>query len=190
MSTQDRTSAAMLSWDNEAEATDQLPAHVEVRACKQHAAWSRSFDAPAAMQGDVSKVMQILFNLANNAMKWSSGAPVTVHVAVTDEPALALTGMRMLVINVADRGPGLTDEQRESIFRPFSRANPETAGGPGGAGIGLHLSRSFARALGGDVSVHSVLGEGATFTMTVPVRLLSAEEAERLSSLAVSDVLV
>ena len=139
------------------------------------------------MQGDVSKVMQILFNLANNAMKWSSGAPVTVHVAVTDEPALALTGMRMLVINVADRGPGLTDEQRESIFRPFSRANPETAGGPGGAGIGLHLSRSFARALGGDVSVHSVLGEGATFTMTVPVRLLSAEEAERLSSLAVSD---
>ena len=91
-------------------------------------------------------------------MKWSSGAPVTVHVAVTDEP----TEKRMLVINVADRGPGLTEAQQESIFQPFSRTIPAMAGGPGGAGIGLHLSRSFARALGGDVSVHSVLGEGAT----------------------------
>ena len=111
---------------------------------------------------------------------------MTVHVALTAAPESA-DERRLLVVNVADRGPGLTDEQQERIFRPFSRAVPDVAGGPGGAGIGLHLSRSFARAMGGDVSVHSVLGEGATFTLSVPVRVLDAEDAARLSQLSVGE---
>ena len=63
--------------------------------------------------------MQILFNLVSNAMKFSSGAPVTVHTALTDEPRLEAAGKRMLVVSVTDRGPGLTDAQQESIFRIF-----------------------------------------------------------------------
>lgn len=123
----------------------------------------------------------------NNALKFSSGAPVTVHVALAAAPGSESAERRLLVVNVADRGPGLTDEQQERIFHPFSRAVPDVAGGPGGAGIGLHLSRSFARAMGGDVSVHSVLGEGATFTLSVPVRVLDAEEAARLSQLSMAE---
>ena len=183
MSTQASSSAAVLVWEDEAEATQQLPPHVEVRSRVVRAVEKLSLTR--AVQGDVVKVMQILFNLVNNAVKFSSGAPVSVHVALTAarEPA----GRRLLVVNVTDRGPGLTEEQQERIFRPFSRAVPGVAGGPGGAGIGLHLSRSFARALGGDVSVHSVLDEGATFTLSVPVRVLDAEEAARLSQLSVME---
>ncbi len=82
--------------------------------------------------------------------------------------------LRTLRVDVADKGVGVAPDSLERIFQKFERA-PQDEGG--GAGLGLHLSRNFARAMGGDVTVQSALGEGSTFTLRVPVRVLAPHEA-------------
>ena len=65
----------------------------------------------------------------------------------------------MLRVDVADCGEGLSSEDCERVFKPFERAAPDKGGG---AGLGLHISRAFARAMGGDVTVQSAPGVGST----------------------------
>ena len=197
MSAQGSPSVAMLGLGDETDA-QELPECVEVSlrhgccrpAGQEEAPLLRRCQLltqapfPRLSQGDVSKIRFILHNMVHNAIKFSGAALVTIHVALSEETA---AGKRMLVVDVTDRGPGLTAEQQESIFQPFTHVVSEAAGGQRGVGIGLHLSRSFARAMGGDVSVHSTPGQGATFTMSVPVRVLTAEEAARIAQLSISD---
>jgi PAS domain S-box-containing protein len=112
-----------------------------------------------------------------NALKFSNNSPVSVRVALEpkaqDEEEESPT-MRTLRVDVADQGVGVAPEDQERVFKKYERAAPEAGGG---AGLGLHLCRSFARAMDGDVSLASELGRGATFTLRVPVRVLAHDEA-------------
>jgi signal transduction histidine kinase len=98
-------------------------------------------------------------------MKFSRGSRVEVRLTMEVEPPAQLPPAPpqpprpMLRVDVSDRGVGLSPEELERIFKPYEHAAPEKGGG---TGLGLHVSRMFADAMGGTVSVESTLGVGST----------------------------
>ncbi len=112
---------------------------------------------------DVEKVEHIFFNLLTNALKFTpSGGHIWVQLQQQ-----TLRGRDLLQLIVTDDGPGMTPEQQSHIFERFYKADPET---PGGSGIGLVLVKAFAELHDGKISVHSELGHGSTFTVSLPIR--------------------
>ena len=118
--------------------------------------------APATRQ-DAGKVHQIVTNLLSNAVKFTpEGGRVTLKAACDGTD---------LVFIVSDTGVGIAPEEKDLIFEKFRQAaNPMTRE-QGGTGLGLSIVRELAKLLGGDVTVHSELGRGSTFTVRVAARL-------------------
>jgi PAS domain S-box-containing protein len=113
---------------------------------------------------DREKVQQILLNLLTNAIKFTpAGGRVTVEVArAPDDPAMAH-------VLVRDTGIGIPAAKLESIFEPFVQLGTRPAAKDAGVGLGLAISRDLARGMGGDITAISTVGEGTTFTLTLPV---------------------
>ena len=110
--------------------------------------------------GDEDKVRQILLNLLGNALKFTPpGGKIVLSAA--DTPLGVTT-------TVSDTGIGIPAEQLESIFEPFVQSKRALNAADQGVGLGLAISRQFARAMGGDLRAASVSGSGATFTLTLP----------------------
>lgn len=110
---------------------------------------------------DRDRLAQILDNYLSNALRYApEGSPVVVRVA--DRPG-------EIVVAVSDRGPGLTAEQRASVFERFYRIDPSRSRALGGAGIGLAIARALAEAMRGRVWAESDgPGRGSTFFVAVP----------------------
>ena len=120
-----------------------------------------STELPAALprvRGDAERLRQLVDNLISNAIKYSeSGGEVKVEAATDDGH---------VVVHVRDSGPGIGAEHQAQIFEKFGRVAGSTKPG---TGLGLFLSRSFAEAHGGSLDVESTPGEGAVFTLRLPV---------------------
>lgn len=132
----------------------------EYQAQSERAKLVVALEAPdqfPVVQSDPARVRQIIGNLLSNAVKYTPG-PGQVIVCVR-EAADCIT------VSVQDTGPGIPPEKREVLFEEFSRLDPDK---PGGAGIGLAISRRLARALSGDLTLESELGRGSTFTLWLP----------------------
>jgi two-component system, OmpR family, sensor kinase len=113
----------------------------------------------AAVLGDRDAVERILVNLLDNAAKYSpAGTRIGVAVRPADEGQVEIL--------VADRGPGIPEEERERVFERLYRGDRSRTNG--GVGLGLAISRALARAQGGDVRVRETPGGGATFVVTLP----------------------
>jgi len=111
---------------------------------------------------DQEKIRQILINLLSNAAKFTHQGQITVSACHQDQ---------VLAISVSDTGIGISDEALGRIFEEFQQANGSTTRQEyGGTGLGLTISRSLARLLGGDLTAASVNGGGSTFRLTVPLR--------------------
>ena len=111
------------------------------------------------VRGDADRLRQLVDNLISNAIKYSeSGGEVQVAAGADDG---------LVVVSVRDSGPGILREHHEQIFEKFGRAGGSAKPG---TGLGLFLSRSFAEAHGGSLEVESTPGEGAVFTLRLPVR--------------------
>lgn len=111
------------------------------------------------VRSDRQKLKQIVLNLLTNALKFTSSGTVSL-VAETDGS--------LLHIRVKDTGIGISEEDQRKIFEDFRQADSSTTREYGGTGLGLSICRRLAGMLGGSISVHSLLGQGATFTLTVP----------------------
>jgi CheY-like chemotaxis protein len=118
-------------------------------------------DVPEAIVTDEVKLRQILLNLTSNAIKATTEGAVDLTVEAASYPT---SGAGMLRIAVADTGIGIAPEDVDRIFEPFQQVGPSL----GGTGLGLSISRRFATLMGGDLTVHSVVGEGAEFQVMVP----------------------
>jgi signal transduction histidine kinase/DNA-binding response OmpR family regulator len=118
------------------------------------------------MRGDLSKVRQGLFNLASNAAKFTHSG----HIEVIAERQL-MDGFEWIVFRVSDTGIGLSSDQMVRLFQPFTQADASTTRRFGGTGLGLALTRRFCQMMSGDVTVHSVAGEGSVFTIKLPATL-------------------
>ncbi len=116
---------------------------------------------PAMIVGDAVRVRQIVFNLLSNALKFTKSGKVALTIDVGEDDQLRVA--------VSDSGIGIAAEKYEEIFESFRQADAGTTRQFGGTGLGLSICRNLARAMGGDVSVTSVMGEGATFTLVLPL---------------------
>ena len=114
------------------------------------------------MHADLVKVRQVLFNLLSNSAKFTEGGTITLTVGKQAREGTIQFAIR-------DTGIGMTEEQFGRLFEAFSQANAETSRKYGGTGLGLALSREFCRLMGGDISVESEVGNGSTFTVTLPI---------------------
>ena len=116
-----------------------------------------------AMRSDPVKLRQCLFNLLSNAAKFTEAGQIALRVRREAGPA-----GDWLNFAVEDTGIGLSPGQMNRLFQRFSQADESTTRKFGGTGLGLALSRAFARLLGGDITVESREGVGSTFTLRVP----------------------
>ncbi|HEX7942448.1 MAG TPA: ATP-binding protein, partial [Gemmatimonadaceae bacterium] len=111
-------------------------------------------------RADRLKAVQVVLNLLSNAVKFTpAGGRVTISCGEADG---------RVVVTVADTGPGVPPEQQERIFEPFVQLGRSHTSGHEGTGLGLAISRDLARAMGGDLTVASVPGQGAAFTFALP----------------------
>jgi PAS domain S-box-containing protein len=132
--------------------------------------------------GREDRVRQILVNLLANALKYArprDGAPARVTVsagAATQPPAgVTLAGDGPWVfVRVEDTGPGVPAAKRAAIFEPFVQLDRRDDHATGGAGLGLPISRRFARQMGGDISLDGATGEGAAFALWLPMAPLDS----------------
>ena len=110
--------------------------------------------------GDRARVDQILVNLLSNAIRHTS-AGGTITIGCTTSPSTAS-------ISVTDTGSGIPREKLQEIFEPFVQLGRSLSSAHEGMGLGLSISRDLARAMSGDLTVSSKVGEGSTFTLTLP----------------------
>lgn len=125
--------------------------------------------SPPTLRTDTRKLRQVLTNLMFNAVKFTETGFVELSLASTDNGA---------VFHVRDSGIGIAEHDLERIFDPFVQVDPTSTRKFGGCGLGLGLSRRFARALGGELTVTSTLGSGSTFTLRIPSLVTDAPKTE------------
>ncbi len=137
--------------------------------------------APQHVTADEGKLRQILMNLLGNAVKFTPSGGVVLRAHPADR--LAPTGaapeaeaLRM-VLSVEDTGPGIPAGESESIFVPFVQSSAGLQAQEG-SGLGLSISRQFARLMGGELTAASGPGTGSTFTLEIPLRIASAEQVQ------------
>jgi PAS domain S-box-containing protein len=109
---------------------------------------------------DRSKVEQILINLLSNAVKFTENGGAIDLSCGADE--------KMIWLKIRDTGVGIPPEHLETIFAPFEQVGRSLASPKEGTGLGLTISRDLARGMGGDLTAESKVGEGSTFTVTLP----------------------
>ncbi|MBT5828888.1 MAG: hypothetical protein HOH77_01740, partial [Candidatus Latescibacteria bacterium] len=127
------------------------------------------------MKADQTKVRQILFNLLNNACKFSKEG--TVSLTVTPKSIL---NIEWIIFEVKDTGIGITDEQMGRLFQPFVQADASMTRKYGGTGLGLTISRQFCQMMEGDITVESQVGIGSVFTVKIPAQVLGRHPAVKL----------
>jgi PAS domain S-box-containing protein len=137
--------------------------------------------------GDTSRLSQVLWNLLNNAVKFTpAGGRITVRTW-NDEPDPA--GRRELVVEVTDSGIGIAPEALSRIFDAFEQGDRRITRQYGGLGLGLAVSRAILELHGGRIETESEgIGKGATFRFRLPVDVLSSEAADELAPAMLSGV--
>ncbi|MGI9517843.1 MAG: ATP-binding protein, partial [Pirellulaceae bacterium] len=139
---------------------------IQVLAAKaQEKGISLDFEAngpvPETILSDPGRLRQIVTNLTGNAIKFTETGSVTVAVQMTGDTEPQYR------IDVRDSGIGMTQDQMERIFDPFSQADSSVTRKFGGTGLGLTISRRFTEALGGEIAVQSEPGKGSVFSVTI-----------------------
>jgi len=148
---------------------DTVKAGAEEIAKEKGLQWSIhvSPEMPGTLRGDSSRLAQILVNLAGNAVKFTETGSVDVGIE-----RLSANRWRMAV---RDTGPGIPEDQFESIFEAYKQLNGTASPSKvKGTGLGLAITRHLVRLMGGTIRVESTLGKGTTFTVEFPLRIGSA----------------
>lgn len=132
-------------------------------------------DLPEYIMTDTQRVMQIVKNLMSNAIKFTEKGGVTMHVCTPAEDVRFnrpdLTRKNCIAIEVTDSGIGISEETMKVIFEAFQQADGTISRKFGGTGLGLTISRSLARLLGGEIQLKSKVNVGSTFTLFLPLNL-------------------
>jgi len=120
------------------------------------------------METDAGKLQQILYNLLSNAIKFTPEGGTITLTAQTVPPA-------HVRVSVTDTGPGIAEDQQEAIFEKFRQIDGSASREHGGAGLGLAIAKELTVMLGGTITVASKPGQGATFSVTLPIEVPSRE---------------
>jgi PAS domain S-box-containing protein len=138
---------------------------------------------PERLSLDASRLRQILLNLIGNAVKFTQDGEVRVSCSYDKASTI-------LSVSIADTGPGISPEAQGKLFRRFSQVDGASSGG---TGLGLAICKALIEAMGGQIAIDSKLGEGATFSFTLPAPVVTstadegdiANQGERLAGLRI-----
>lgn len=125
-------------------------------------------------RADAFRIRQILDNLVSNAIKYTDRGSVTIQVQVSE-----ILGKPTLTLSVKDTGKGMTDEEKQKVFQAFTRL--KSAQGIEGTGLGLSITQELVSLLGGEIILHSTLGKGSTFIVTIPIEPAPMEESQEMA---------
>ncbi|MEG4959682.1 MULTISPECIES: response regulator [unclassified Microcoleus] len=143
------------------------------------------------MHADMTKVRQVLLNLLSNAAKFTQNGTITIGVERIKNEQLKMinqeefsqiliSNSEFLSFRVADSGIGMTKEQLQRVFQPFTQADASTTRKYGGTGLGLAISQRFCHMMGGSIEASSTLGAGSTFTVLLPSAIQQPEIANKV----------
>ena len=125
---------------------------------------------------DSSHVSEIILNIISNANKYT-GEGGSIRCALSQKP-MEKDGWCMMTIAIADSGIGMSEKFQQHIFESFTRERSSTISGVDGTGLGLGIVKKLVDLMGGTIEIHSVLGEGSTFTVRIPCRIAREEDAK------------
>lgn len=125
-------------------------------------------------RADAFRIRQILDNLVSNAIKYTDRGSVTIQAQVSE-----IQGKPTLTLSVKDTGKGMTDEEKQKVFQAFTRL--KSAQGIEGTGLGLSITQELVSLLGGEIILHSTLGKGSTFIVTIPIEPAPKEESPEMA---------
>lgn len=138
---------------------------------------SETSDSPMKKEffrADAFRIRQILDNLVSNAIKYTDQGSVTIQAQVSK-----IMGKPTLTLSVKDTGKGMTDEEKQKVFQAFTRL--KSAQGIEGTGLGLSITQELVSLLGGEIILHSTLGKGSTFIVTIPIEPAPTEESQEMA---------
>ncbi|MBN2810066.1 MAG: response regulator, partial [Deltaproteobacteria bacterium] len=131
-------------------------------------------DVARKLVGDPNRLLQIMVNLVNNAIKFTDRGSILITVEVVDkEPG---SNVIVLKFSVIDTGIGIQPEKQTTIFEAFKQADLSHARNYGGSGLGLAITSDLVKLMGGEVGLSSRYGEGSTFWFKVPFALPAKDE--------------
>jgi len=120
-------------------------------------------EIPAVVRGDPLRVCQVIQNLLSNAVKFTESGSITYETVSTP-----ISDSRVRFdFAITDSGAGISPDDLERLFQPFTQVDASSTRRFGGTGLGLTIARRMANIMGGDITVTSTLGEGSTFTFSV-----------------------
>ena len=134
-------------------------------------------DLPVALRGDPLRLSQVLLNLASNAVKFTTDGSITLGARQIDHDADTVT----LLFTISDTGIGMTPEQMDGLFTPFTQADTSTTRRYGGTGLGLAISKNLVTMMGGRIWCESSPGKGSHFSFTA--RFVIPEEIRKADAL-------
>ncbi len=135
---------------------------------------------PRRLNGDPTRLRQVLMNLLSNALKFTAEG----HVAVRVQRRFDEGGHERLLYSVSDSGIGISAQAQKTLFESFSQADSSTTRRYGGSGLGLAISRELVQMMGGRIEVSSEPGKGTRFSVDLPLSpALDAGEADELAQL-------
>ena len=133
-------------------------------------------DVPQGLVGDPLRLSQVLINLLGNAVKFTHEGEIVLSVDVEQKAVDAAT----LRFEIRDTGIGMTPDQAEGLFEPFTQADSSTTRKYGGTGLGLTISKRLIGLMGGDIELDSALGRGSTFRFTARFGLSDKSRERRV----------
>ncbi len=134
--------------------------------------WSIDAGVPEYLNGDSTRLRQVLINLCGNAVKFTKEGRVSIRAERQQSPSGSVT----LRVTVSDTGVGIPLEKHKTIFESFSQADASTTREFGGTGLGLTISAQLVKLMGGKISVESAAGEGTKFHFTAKFGAVAAAE--------------
>jgi len=125
------------------------------------------------IQSDASAILQVAINLVGNAIKFTDTGSICIETSLNPQQ----NGHGKLTFSISDTGVGISEQDQARIWDPFESADNSISRRHDGTGLGLAISRAIIEKMNGSIGLHSVLGQGSSFTVEIPVKYRSAPKA-------------
>lgn len=140
---------------------------IQSKASKNTFTFHVDTNIPETINGDITRYKQIVYNLLGNADKFTSEGQVSLAISVLHKDKTNI----QLLTEVKDNGIGMTVQEQEELFKPFSQSNQSITRKYGGSGLGLTIAKKLSQLMGGDIQLKSEEGKGSCFSFAVKFQL-------------------
>ncbi len=132
-------------------------------------------DIPEYIMGDHGRIRQVVINLINNALKFTTEGSITLKILVQNNDDDSSDYLKFLIY---DTGDGIAEDKLKELFQAFSQVDESSVRKAGGTGLGLSICKSIAEIMGGEIGVESEVGKGSVFWFSIPLNISSDEDLQ------------